>query len=338
MPREMLDDLAHELNDDERLSTSAWKARRTQSTKESSRLMKKAKAREAGLKVEEPKGTDFQWRTAVGASEARAGMLSNALEQHKSGLLGEDFNLNNLHPDVVNRSRARGAIMPKETEFKDLGEKATTLNQGSRSYVQTKMAAGIERSALKAHRGVKTWMKDQAKQKTAVDLGESVPGATEAQGLRARAIAKAQLGKASSLPKSDPTPKMNLSVQPVMEPDFSPNVGKPRTPVRPTLTTDSGDMAGSFRPGKAPKDLGRKAVSLIRKAGVEGSTVSAGGGKLLMKALAKKLSGGVLGIAGGIGGAADAAEQYKQMNTGPNYINLNTGKVKKRMGAPRVES
>ena len=45
-----------------------------------------------------------------------------------------------------------------------------------------------------------------------------------------------------------------------------------------------------------------------------------------------------LGVIGAISGAFQAKEDLKAMDANPNYINLNTGKIRKKLGKPNVES
>jgi hypothetical protein len=155
------------------------------------------------------------------------------------------------------------------------------------------------------------------------DLGEAAPGASKAQGLRARAIArsvmenrsettdaaakKARADKAFSEMTQEKAPnqsKVNAGGQ-----RFAPRMtGDPRLP-------DTGQTKSNI--ARPNKDLGRISTRLIREAGTPSSTISEAGGGIL-KAAAMKARGQTppvvrrpgKGKGGGAGGAPDLIEDF----------------------------
>ena len=103
-----------------------------------------------------------------------------------------------------------------------------------------------------------------AEKGVAKDLGEKEPGATKAQGLRGRAIARAQLNKADSTKGSD-AGKYVPKGTPKISPDRSVKI--PQAESRVTdVSVDDFDQAGQskYPIGQGQKDLGRSMVRAIR--------------------------------------------------------------------------
>lgn len=198
--------------------------------------------------------------------------------------------------------------MPADVNFKDLGEKArnTSSLQWEDRYIPTKESASTARQAVKesmpAHdHPVETDLHTPQQTSTnelyssqerrgsgpGMDLGESTPGASKEQGLRGRAIAKSLRENRSSIPKS--ARERFKDTGGLEAPDAPPMTKAPKNP--PKLTGEpGGEMTGSVKMGKAPKDLGRTATRLIKSAGEPGSVVSEEGGATLRKAAMKKFA------------------------------------------------
>jgi hypothetical protein len=199
----------------------------------------------------------------------------------------------------------------------------------------------------------------------AVDLGEAVPGASKAQGLRARAIARSiHEGRSETTDAAAKKARTDKAFS-EMSQEKAPNQSKVSAGGQrfaPKLTADprvESEFAGQTKSNieRPNKDLGRITTRLIRSAGTEGSNITEAGGGILKSALGKRLGqfvakvgkgasmagkaaskfGGALGLAGGIAGAADARQQYQDMLNSPNKMDLNTGKVSKRVN-PRTQT
>jgi hypothetical protein len=198
-----------------------------------------------------------------------------------------------------------------------------------------------------------------------VDLGEAVPGATKAHAARWRAITqsirenRSEAGVEARRERAQGTSNEELIAhgEDIPAPKSELKAEGQRFTPRYTADPSTGTAAKTKSNIDAPhKDLGKITVNLIKSAGEPGSSVDEAGGRILRQALDKRLgdpkgspAGGIasslasktankLGMVGGIMGAFQARRDFKAMNDNPNYLDLHTGKIKKKLGEPLVKS